>query len=120
MRMSPRPSTSYAPYNYSTVFVQQNPQIAATMTTNVISNSPKTQLSYSSPPRLPPPPQNNNQNQQYNMNLTPTKVTPTKTNSPNRRARGENKKCRKVYGMDNRDSWCTQCKWKKACSRFGD
>lgn len=37
-----------------------------------------------------------------------------------RRTRGENKKCRKVYGMDNRDSWCTQCKWKKACSRFGD
>ncbi|KAH8417939.1 hypothetical protein KR222_008722, partial [Zaprionus bogoriensis] len=41
-------------------------------------------------------------------------------NSPNRRTRGENKKCRKVYGMDRRDQWCTQCKWKKACTRFGD
>ncbi|XP_001995855.2 zinc finger protein 395 isoform X3 [Drosophila grimshawi] len=41
-------------------------------------------------------------------------------NSPSRRTRGENKKCRKVYGMDRRDQWCTQCKWKKACSRFGD
>ncbi|XP_075147026.1 glucose transporter 4 enhancer factor isoform X2 [Haematobia irritans] len=41
-------------------------------------------------------------------------------NSPNRRTRGENKKCRKVYGMDRRDMWCTQCRWKKACSRFGD
>lgn len=40
--------------------------------------------------------------------------------SPNRRTRGENKKCRKVYGMDRRDQWCTQCRWKKACSRFGD
>lgn len=40
--------------------------------------------------------------------------------SPNRRARGENKKCRKIYGMDNKEMWCTQCKWKKACSRFGD
>jgi hypothetical protein len=30
----------------------------------------------------------------------------------------EIKKCRKVYGMDNRDMWCTQCKWKKACTRF--
>ncbi|XP_058118485.1 zinc finger protein 395-like [Anopheles coustani] len=40
--------------------------------------------------------------------------------SPNRRTRGENKKCRKVYGMDHKDQWCTQCKWKKACSRFGD
>ncbi|KAH8311128.1 hypothetical protein KR044_004507 [Drosophila immigrans] len=41
-------------------------------------------------------------------------------NSPNRRTRGENKKCRKVYGMDKREQWCTQCRWKKACSRFGD
>ncbi|XP_037925234.1 zinc finger protein 704 isoform X2 [Hermetia illucens] len=40
--------------------------------------------------------------------------------SPKGRTRGENKKCRKVYGMDHRDQWCTQCKWKKACSRFGD
>lgn len=37
-----------------------------------------------------------------------------------RKARGESRKCRKVYGMDNRDLWCTQCKWKKACSRFLD
>lgn len=40
--------------------------------------------------------------------------------SPSRRLRGENKKCRKVYGMEHREQWCTQCKWKKACSRFGD
>ncbi|XP_028405911.1 uncharacterized protein LOC114528469 [Dendronephthya gigantea] len=35
-----------------------------------------------------------------------------------RRRRDNMKKCRKVYGIDNRDLWCTQCKWKKACSRF--
>lgn len=40
--------------------------------------------------------------------------------SPGRRPRSDNKKCRKVYGMDQRDLWCTQCKWKKACTRFGD
>lgn len=40
--------------------------------------------------------------------------------SPNRRPRGENKKCRKQYGMEKKELWCTQCKWKKACSRFGD
>lgn len=34
------------------------------------------------------------------------------------RRRSENKKCRKVYGIENRDIWCTQCKWKKACTRF--
>jgi hypothetical protein len=38
----------------------------------------------------------------------------------NKRSRGETRKCRKVYGMEQRDSWCTQCKWKKACSRFAD
>ncbi|XP_033640532.1 zinc finger protein 704-like [Asterias rubens] len=30
----------------------------------------------------------------------------------------EGKKCRKVYGMEKRDLWCTQCRWKKACVRF--
>ena len=37
-----------------------------------------------------------------------------------RRVRGENRKCRKVYGMEQRELWCTQCKWKKACTRFCD
>lgn len=37
---------------------------------------------------------------------------------PHRKVRGESKKCRKVYGMDNRHMWCTQCRWKKACVRF--
>lgn len=35
-----------------------------------------------------------------------------------KRPRGENRKCRKVYGMERRDLWCIQCKWKKACSRY--
>ncbi|KAL7991193.1 hypothetical protein Chor_002432 [Crotalus horridus] len=34
--------------------------------------------------------------------------------------RGEAKKCRKVYGMENRNMWCTACRWKKACQRFVD
>ncbi|XP_069477355.1 zinc finger protein 704 [Ambystoma mexicanum] len=34
-----------------------------------------------------------------------------------RKPRGEGKKCRKVYGMENRDMWCTACRWKKACQR---
>ncbi|XP_032277787.1 zinc finger protein 704 isoform X2 [Phoca vitulina] len=37
-----------------------------------------------------------------------------------RKPRGEGKKCRKVYGMENRDLWCTACRWKKACQRFTD
>ena len=38
--------------------------------------------------------------------------------SPVKRVR-DGKKCRKVYGLEQRDLWCTQCKWKKACARFG-
>ena len=40
--------------------------------------------------------------------------------SAHKKTRSEVRKCRKVYGMENRDMWCTQCKWKKACSRFTD
>ncbi|XP_018548427.1 zinc finger protein 704 [Lates calcarifer] len=40
--------------------------------------------------------------------------------SPCRRIRGEAKKCRKVYGIEHRDQWCTACRWKKACQRFLD
>ncbi|XP_018917225.1 zinc finger protein 395 [Bemisia tabaci] len=47
----------------------------------------------------------------------PAKLLPT---SPTRKVRGETKKCRKVYGMEHRELWCTQCKWKKACTRFSD
>ena len=44
--------------------------------------------------------------------------SPTTGKSPARRPR-DGKKCRKVYGLEQRDLWCTQCKWKKACARFG-
>ncbi|MEE6463680.1 hypothetical protein FKM82_006006 [Ascaphus truei] len=37
-----------------------------------------------------------------------------------RKPRSEGKKCRKVYGIENRDKWCTACRWKKACQRFID
>jgi len=53
-------------------------------------------------------------------NKSGTTLLQSPKNSPSKRGRGESRKCRKVYGMDNRDSWCTQCKWKKACSRFTD
>lgn len=37
-----------------------------------------------------------------------------------KKVRGEAKKCRKVYGVENRSQWCTACRWKKACQRFHD
>ncbi|XP_029012136.1 zinc finger protein 704 isoform X2 [Betta splendens] len=48
-------------------------------------------------------------------------ITPAAKSAPGtRKPRGEAKKCRKVYGMEKRDMWCTACRWKKACQRFTD
>eukprot|EP00076_Gallus_gallus_P032675 XP_024998213.1 SLC2A4 regulator isoform X2 [Gallus gallus] len=49
----------------------------------------------------------------------PTPALPKPPAVP-RKPRGEAKKCRKVYGMENRELWCTACRWKKACQRFLD
>ncbi|KAJ8334276.1 hypothetical protein SKAU_G00399150 [Synaphobranchus kaupii] len=46
--------------------------------------------------------------------------SPPRASGSLRKSRGEGKKCRKVYGMENRDMWCTACRWKKACQRFVD
>ncbi|XP_027810006.1 SLC2A4 regulator isoform X3 [Marmota flaviventris] len=45
---------------------------------------------------------------------------PSKLGASLRKPRGDAKKCRKVYGTDHRDLWCTACRWKKACQRFLD
>lgn len=45
---------------------------------------------------------------------------PSKCGTNPRRPRGDAKKCRKVYGVERRDLWCTACRWKKACQRFLD
>ncbi|CAL4239689.1 unnamed protein product [Meganyctiphanes norvegica] len=50
------------------------------------------------------------------------RVTSSPKASPGRggKRNGDSRKCRKVYGMEQRDMWCSHCKWKKACTRFGD
>ncbi|XP_034446833.1 zinc finger protein 704 isoform X2 [Hippoglossus hippoglossus] len=50
----------------------------------------------------------------------PLVTPPAKSIPGTRKPRGEAKKCRKVYGMEKRDMWCTACRWKKACQRFTD
>ncbi|VDP88922.1 unnamed protein product, partial [Echinostoma caproni] len=42
------------------------------------------------------------------------------TTSTTSSGRSDVKKCRKMYGIENRDQWCNQCRWKKACRRFPD
>lgn len=120
VKMSPRPSTSYSPYPSPTsaysypVLIQQYQAVMP-------SQGSISKLSHSSPPQLPPPPQQNSAMLSPTKSLNSSnKIRPNLVSPGGRRARGENKKCRKVYGMDNREMWCTQCKWKKACSRFGE
>jgi hypothetical protein len=123
VRLSPRPSTSYAPYPSPTYSQANYPILVQQYHSMPSSQGSITKLSHSSPPQLPPPPQQNSAmlHTPTKMSSSCNKIRPGGIVSPGgRRTRGENKKCRKVYGMDNRDSWCTQCKWKKACSRFGD
>ncbi|KAK3516733.1 hypothetical protein QTP70_022534 [Hemibagrus guttatus] len=47
-------------------------------------------------------------------------ASPSRGHCAIRKGRGEAKKCRKVYGVERRDQWCTACRWKKACQRFPD
>ncbi|XP_063771114.1 zinc finger protein 395 isoform X2 [Pseudophryne corroboree] len=47
-------------------------------------------------------------------------ASPPRAANGSRKVRGEAKKCRKVYGIEHRDQWCTACRWKKACQRFLD
>ncbi|XP_037119902.1 zinc finger protein 704 isoform X1 [Syngnathus acus] len=57
---------------------------------------------------------------QRSQTITVLSSPPRATAALSRKVRSEGKKCRKVYGMENRDMWCTACRWKKACQRFTD
>ncbi|KAJ7991600.1 hypothetical protein DPEC_G00285580 [Dallia pectoralis] len=58
--------------------------------------------------------------EQRSQTLSVLSSPPRASGSLSRKSRGEGRKCRKVYGMENRDMWCTACRWKKACQRFTD
>lgn len=60
------------------------------------------------------------QNNSTSFRPHPASVSPPRNHCTSRRIRGEAKKCRKVYGIEHRDQWCTACRWKKACQRFLD
>ncbi|XP_023681101.1 zinc finger protein 395a [Paramormyrops kingsleyae] len=60
--------------------------------------------------------------QQHSAPIRPHAASgsPPRGHCTSRKGRGEAKKCRKVYGIEHRDQWCTACRWKKACQRFLD
>ncbi|KAK3602240.1 hypothetical protein CHS0354_034475 [Potamilus streckersoni] len=76
----------------------------------------------STPIRMParPSPQERLQQHQAQSPKNHMLSSPPKSSGVHKKSRSEVRKCRKVYGMENRDMWCTQCKWKKACTRFLD
>uniref|UniRef100_A0A8C5E960 C2H2-type domain-containing protein n=1 Tax=Gouania willdenowi TaxID=441366 RepID=A0A8C5E960_GOUWI len=83
------------------------------------------------PPPIFPPPMNGSQSHPPTLlsQSAPSTLCHIRTdhayqvqhlNYLSEKPRGEAKKCRKVYGMEKRDMWCTACRWKKACQRFID
>jgi len=94
--------------------------IAIPITTFTIATSQHVSTPHSTLPQsLPSNNQISLQSPGKYIRLSP-KPYSTSPKSPLRRPRGDAKKCRKVYGMEHRELWCTQCKWKKACTRFGE
>ncbi|XP_039731821.1 zinc finger protein 395 isoform X3 [Pteropus medius] len=82
---------------------------AAPSTASSLSPVRSRSLSFSEPQQPPPA-----------MKSHLIVTSPPRAQSSARKARGEAKKCRKVYGIEHRDQWCTACRWKKACQRFLD
>lgn len=95
-------STSFTPTNSSSFSISwQSPPV--TFTGNSIS-----------------PSKSQGFGEQRSQTIAVLSSPPRATTALSRKVRGEGKKCRKVYGMENRDMWCTACRWKKACQRFTD
>lgn len=124
VRLSPRPSTSYAPYpspTYTSAIAaaQHNVHMVCGTMPHSISGSGAMLNTVGG---LGSGGHHHHHHQMSDaLNLSHSAPAAHRSPlSPNRRPRGENKKCRKQYGMEKKDLWCTQCKWKKACSRFGD
>ncbi|XP_053105332.1 zinc finger protein 395 [Hemicordylus capensis] len=86
---------------------------AATSTIPTLSPVRSRSLSFSEQQPLPPPPP-------PILKSHLIVASPPRAPSGTRKVRGEAKKCRKVYGIEHRDQWCTACRWKKACQRFLD
>ncbi|XP_028317753.1 zinc finger protein 704 isoform X2 [Gouania willdenowi] len=95
-------STSFTPTNSSSFSISwQSPPV--TFTGNAVS-----------------PSKSQGFGEQRSQTIAVLSSPPRATTALSRKVRGEGKKCRKVYGMENRDMWCTACRWKKACQRFTD
>ncbi|XP_057210300.1 zinc finger protein 704 isoform X1 [Triplophysa rosa] len=101
--------------------------IPSTSTTGFTPSSSSFSISWQSPPvtftgtsASPTHSRTQGSGEQRSQTIAVISSPPRAAGSLSRKSRGEGKKCRKVYGMENRDMWCTACRWKKACQRFVD
>ncbi|XP_029370480.1 zinc finger protein 704 isoform X1 [Echeneis naucrates] len=97
----------------------------STSTSFTPTNSSSFSISWQSPPvtftgNTVSPSKSQGFGEQRSQTIAVLSSPPRATTALSRKVRGEGKKCRKVYGMENRDMWCTACRWKKACQRFTD
>ena len=97
--------------NFTTTFNHQTPQIGSQYSVSV-PKFPQVQVPSNRVhfPVLPNSATTSTKNKGKNSNFASTGV----------RRRGESKKCRKQFGIENKNQWCKACIWKKACTRFPD
>ncbi|XP_045917261.1 zinc finger protein 395b isoform X1 [Micropterus dolomieu] len=126
----PSPLSQSAPSSFWQIHSEHLYQACSPVQVSVASRSPGCQgwtpsasvSGHSSTPMIKPRCRSVSVGEQWlqQNRLQPISASPSRTHCSFRKGRGEAKKCRKVYGVERKDQWCTACRWKKACQRFPD
>lgn len=123
----PSPLSQSAPSSFWQIHSEHLYQACSPVQVSVASRSPGCQGStsvsgHSNAPMVKPRCRSVSVGEQWlqQNRLQTMSASPSRTHCSFRKGRGEAKKCRKVYGVERKDQWCTACRWKKACQRFPD
>ncbi|XP_047244535.1 zinc finger protein 395b isoform X2 [Girardinichthys multiradiatus] len=126
----PCPLSQSAPSSFWQIHTEHLYQACSPIQVSVVPRSPCSQSwtpsasvsAHSNTPTLKPRCRSVSVGEQWlqQNRLQPMSASPSRTHCSFRKGRGEAKKCRKVYGVERKDQWCTACRWKKACQRFPD
>ncbi|XP_051264585.1 zinc finger protein 395b isoform X2 [Dicentrarchus labrax] len=124
----PSPLSQSAPSSFWQIHSEHLYQACSPVQVSVASRSPSCQgwtpsaSGHSNTPMVKPRCRSVSVGEQWlqQNRLQPMSASPSRTHCSFRKGRGEAKKCRKVYGVERKDQWCTACRWKKACQRFPD
>ncbi|XP_022063572.1 zinc finger protein 395b isoform X1 [Acanthochromis polyacanthus] len=126
----PSPLSQSAPSSFWQIHSEHHYQACSPVQVSVAPRSPGSQgwtpsssvSGHSNPPMVKPRCRSVSVGEQWlqQNRLQPMSASPSRNHCSFRKGRGEAKKCRKVYGVERKDQWCTACRWKKACQRFPD